>query len=116
VELEIGAGITEYSLSGNSSSDRFGVVAGFAAGYFDLPVSSMVVPYIGLGLGIVGFPARDLGGSTGLAAFGEIGVSIPLSAGFDLVPGLRYAWLDAGGDYANADAGWLPKIALRFAF
>lgn len=116
VEVELGAAVTEFTPSGASSGDRFGIVSGMVAGYLDFPVTSVAVPYIGLGVGVVGYAARDWGGSGGFAAFGEAGVAIPLTAQLDLVPALRYSWTNAGSKYTRADAGWLPKIGLRYAF
>ena len=116
VEVELGAAVTEFTPSGGSSGDQFGAISGMIAGYLDVPVTTFAVPYIGLGIGAVGYTSRDLGGSGGFAAFGEAGVSIPLTAQLDLVPALRYSWMDAGSAYARADAGWLPKIGVRYAF
>lgn len=117
VELELAGAITKFTPSGSGSSgDRFGIVTGFLAGYVDVPVAGVAAPYLGLGIGLAGYTARDLGGSSGVAAFAEAGVAIPLSARIELVPALRYTWLDAGSGYAQTDSGWLPKIGLRFSF
>lgn len=116
VEAELGAATANYSPSGSAGDDRFGLFSGFLGGYLDLPVSTAAIPYVGFGLGLATSSARDLGSNGGFAAFGEIGVSIPLGTQFDLVPAVRYTWFDTSDGLSEADAGLLPRLAVRFHF
>ncbi|MGE4063429.1 MAG: outer membrane protein [Rhodospirillaceae bacterium] len=92
-----------------------------AAGYYDFAVGGFA-PYIGAGLGLtrtdydaasVGAVNLTGGRDTDFSAFGEAGVSIPVTERLSIAPGVRYSWVDMNGSDFTA---WTFKTALRFAF
>lgn len=126
-ELELGINDTGFKTF-RSGAARSAVAGGdvdhltlHAAGYYDFAVGGFS-PYVGAGLGLTRTdfdPATvgtvTLAGSrnTDLSAFGEAGVSIPLTDRLSIAPGVRYSWVDMNGsDYT----GWTFKTALRLAF
>ena len=116
VEAELGVGQVTYELGGNGGRDRFAVASGIVAGYLDVPFNQRFVPYVGLGAGWAVYGSQDTGSSSGATAFGELGVSIPLSGQLAIVPGLRYTWMDRGEGYSGLESGWLPRVAMRLSF
>jgi opacity protein-like surface antigen len=132
-ELEGGYGKTGYDtvtvgstrVSVNADIDLWSV---YAAGYYDFNLAG-VKPYVGAGLGFVyasmdNFTATSGGTSfsgsggneTNVSAFGEAGIAIALNDRMDLVPGVRYLWLDNSGAGQDDDTAWLFKVGLRYKF
>lgn len=92
-----------------------------AAGYYDFAVGSFA-PYIGGGVGFTrtDFDVATIGATTipgdratDFSAFGEAGVSIPVTENLSIAPGVRYTWVDLNG---SDFTGWTFKTALRLAF
>jgi opacity protein-like surface antigen len=92
-----------------------------AAGYYDFAVGGFS-PYVGAGLGLTRtdvdaftYATTTVPGdrATDFSAFGEAGVSIPLTDRLSIAPGVRYSWVDTSGENFTA---WTFKTALRIAF
>jgi opacity protein-like surface antigen len=92
-----------------------------AAGYYDFAMGGFA-PYIGGGVGFtrtdfdaatVGVTALPGDRNTDFSAFGEAGLSIPVTENLTIAPGVRYSWVDFDGSDFTA---WTFKTALRLAF
>ena len=91
------------------------------AGYYDFNAGGLS-PYLGGGIGLtradldsyfVGAASAVGDRSTDFSAFGEAGVSIPITDRLSISPGVRYSWVgNNGGDFT----AWTFRTALRFAF
>jgi opacity protein-like surface antigen len=102
----------------------------YGAGYYDFALNgSSVKPYIGGGLGFVHSDVDQVtatsGGTTftanggdddNFSAFGEVGLSFPIADRLELVPGVRYSWIDDGSSGIDDDTAWLVKVGLRYSF
>ena len=93
-----------------------------AAGYYDFNAGAAFSPYVGGGLGLTrtDLDAATVGATsiagdraTDFSAFGEAGVSIPLTDALSVAPGVRYSWVDTNGSNFTA---WTFKTALRLKF
>jgi len=100
----------------------------YAAGYYDFWLIG-VRPYLGAGAGLVhaqidtfaatsgGTTFRGPGGdSTDFSMFGEFGLTFPLSERLELVPAVRYVWIDNSGGGQDDDTAWVFKAGLRYRF
>lgn len=132
-EFEGGYGRTGYDkvTVGGTTADVSADVdlwSAYAAGYYDFDFKS-VKPYVGAGIGFVhasndnftvtsgGTSFSGSGGSeTDFSAFGEVGLTFPLTDRMDLVPGVRYVWLDNSSAGQDDDTAWLFKVGLRYKF
>lgn len=92
-----------------------------AAAYYDFNAGGLS-PYVGGGLGLtrtdvdagtVGVAAFTGDRNTDFSAFGEAGLSVPITDRLSIAPGVRYSWVDTSGDNFGA---WTFRTALRFAF
>lgn len=132
-ELEGGYGRSSYdsvtvgSSKINTSAD-IDLWSLYAAGYYDFWLIG-ARPYVGAGAGIVhaeidnftatsgGTTFRGPGGdSTDFSMFGEVGFTIPLSERLELVPAVRYVWIDNSGGGQDDDTAWVFKAGLRYRF
>jgi hypothetical protein len=57
---------------------------------------------------------RRLDGFFGIR--GEVGLSFPLNERLELVPAVRYVWIDNSGGGQEDDTAWLFKAGLRYKF
>jgi opacity protein-like surface antigen len=100
----------------------------YMAAYYDFNILG-VKPYLGAGAGIVHFDVDNIsatangttftgngGNGTNFSAFGEAGLSFPLSDRLALVPAVRYVWIDDGGSGFDDDTAWIFKAGLRYRF
>lgn len=100
----------------------------YAAGYYDFWLVG-ARPYLGAGAGVVhseidsfaatsgGTTFRGPGGdATDFSMFGEVGLTFPLSERLDLVPAVRYVWIDNSGGGQDDDTAWVFKAGLRYRF
>lgn len=98
-------------------------------GFVEWPVTEMLTPYAGAGIGVAHTDLHDvalrIGGtkvkgdddtSTDLLLQGEVGVSVAVAENWDLVPAYRYAWIDNGGDGIDDTTSHLFKVGLRYNF
>lgn len=108
----------------------------YAAGYYDFNLGNMTssnlptfTPYIGAGVGVVHSDVDNttvtVGSSTftssggnddNFSAFGEVGVSFPVADRLELVPSVRYTWINNGENGFDDDAAWTAKVGLRYSF
>lgn len=94
--------------------------------FYDIKTKGSVSPYVGGGLGIAqlsvdGFTAAGWtvygGTDTKLAAFGETGLSLPVTESLDIVPAYRFLWINtANGDSDEDATAHILKLGARFAF
>jgi OOP family OmpA-OmpF porin len=126
-ELELGIADTGFK-NFRTATATTGVAGGdvdhltlHAAGYYDFAVGGFA-PYVGAGLGLTrtDFDPATIGTvtlpgdrNTDFSAFGEAGVSIPVTDRLSIAPGVRYSWVDMNG---SDFTGWTFRTALRFAF
>lgn len=126
-ELELGLADTGYknfrtgpttSALGGGDVDQLSL---HAAGYYDFAVGGFS-PYIGGGLGLTRTDVDTYtlavttvpdDRATDFSAFGEAGLSIPVTDRLSIAPGVRYSWVDTSGENFTA---WTFKTALRYAF
>ncbi len=132
-ELELGygkTGIDSISVGATTATVTGGdidLLSGQVGAYYDFNVSSFT-PYVGAGVGITNI---DLGAATvaavpgasspsesatKLSMFGEVGASFALSESLDLVPAVRYMWLNTSEVGTGNTTGWVFKTGLRFKF
>jgi OOP family OmpA-OmpF porin len=96
--------------------------------YYDFNVLG-VKPYLGGGFGVVHWDQGNVrgtangttftgsgGNGTDFSLFGEAGVSLALTDRIDLVPAIRYLWIDDSGNGIDDDTAWLFKVGLRYRF
>jgi opacity protein-like surface antigen len=132
-ELEGGYGRTGYDSVniGGTKVDLNGDInmwSLYGAGYYDFNVGS-VKPYVGGGIGVVRWDVDNVSATVGgttftgsggngsnFSAFGEAGLSFALSERLDLVPAVRYIWVDDGDSNFDNDTAWLFKVGLRYKF
>jgi outer membrane protein W len=132
-ELEGGYGRSSYdsvTVGGskiNTSAD-IDIWSAYAAGYYDFWLIG-ARPYVGAGAGLVHAEADDFaatsggttfrgpgGDSTDFSMFGEVGLTFPLGERLDLVPAVRYVWIDNSGGGQDDDTAWVFKAGLRYSF
>jgi outer membrane protein W len=126
-ELELGLADTGFKnfRTGTTTTDLVGgdvdQLSLHAAAYYDFSAGGFS-PYVGGGLGLTRtdvdaftLTATTVPGdrATDFSAFGEAGVSIPLTDRVSIAPGVRYSWVDTNGENFT---GWTFKTALRYAF
>lgn len=100
----------------------------YAAGYYDFWLLG-ARPYVGAGAGFVhadigdfaatsgGTTFRGPGGDdTDVSMFGEVGLTFPITDRLDVVPAVRYVWIDNSGGGLDDDTAWVFKAALRYRF
>jgi opacity protein-like surface antigen len=128
-ELEGGYGHSSFdSLTVNgtkfSASGDIDLWSVYAAAYYDFTVNN-VKPYLGGGVGWVhsDVGTSRVGGVTvsggdddNWSWFAEGGVSFALNDRLDLVPAVRYLWIDNAQDGFEKDEAWLFKVGLRYKF
>jgi opacity protein-like surface antigen len=128
-ELEGGYGHSEFdSLTVNgtkfSASGDIDLWSVYGAAYYDFTVSN-VKPYIGGGLGwvhsdvgrtTVGGVSTPGGDDDNWSWFAEGGVSFALNDRMDIVPAVRYIWIDNAQGGFEKDEAWLLKVGLRYRF
>lgn len=96
--------------------------------FYDVPLGTSVVPYIGGGIGVIdteyrrGFYTNGVGSLIHLGtsrtaglALAEVGVAIPAN-GFSIVPAYRFLQSFGEGDRAPEVSAHVFKIGIRYAF
>ncbi|WP_162913059.1 outer membrane beta-barrel protein [Rhodospirillaceae bacterium SYSU D60014] len=94
--------------------------------FYDIKTKGLVSPYVGGGLGFAqlsvdGFTVAGWtfygGTETDLAAFGEVGLSLPVTETLDIVPAYRFLWINTA-DYEGYEdtTAHILKVGARFAF
>ena len=138
LELELGYTSTGYDfISGlGVTADVSGdidILSGSVGGYFDLPVSETLKPYLGGGIGVIGYDIASTTvtlGSTqvttagesdsALSMFAEMGVGVAVTDTITVAPNIRYSWFDTGecgdGCTIDNDTAWMYKLTARFSF
>lgn len=132
-EVEVGYGRSSYDSAtiGGTKVDLSGDIAlwsGYLAAYYDFNLAG-VRPYFGAGAGVVHFDVDNIsatangttftgsgGNGTNFSAFGEAGLSFALTDRLDIVPAVRYVWIDDGGSGFDDDTAWVFKAGLRYRF
>lgn len=94
--------------------------------FYDFKTEGAVSPYVGGGLGFAqlsvdGFTVAGWtfygGTETDLAAFGEFGLSLPVTEAFDIVPAYRFLWINTAEYQGYEDTtAHILKVGARFAF
>jgi len=139
-EFELGYGRSSYnsvSIGGTKVglSGDIDMWSAYEAVYYDFDLGSAasylggVKPYLGGGFGFVHWDAGNVsatvsgttftgsgGNGTDFSAFGEAGLSLALSDRIDLVPAVRYIWVNDGESGLDDDTAWLFKVGMRYRF
>ncbi|MDF1586761.1 outer membrane protein [Marinimicrococcus flavescens] len=97
--------------------------------FAEWPVTAMLTPYVGGGIGLAHTDLHDvavrIGGtklkgdddkSTDLLLQGEAGVAVAVAENWDLVPAYRYMWIDNGGSGLDDNTAHLFRVGLRYNF
>jgi len=117
-----------------SVSGDIDVMTWSLGGYWDLPVSDVIMPYVGGGVGWsfveLSAASATAGGTTVttdaseedyLSTFAEVGVGIDLSETVKIVPNIRFRWLDneascGAGCTSDANIVWAYRVTMRVGF
>jgi OOP family OmpA-OmpF porin len=132
-EFELGYGRSSYD-SVNIGGTKVGLSgdidmwSAYEGVYYDFNVVG-VKPYVGGGFGLVHWDAGNVsatangatftgsgGNGTNFSLFGEAGVAVALTDRIDLVPAVRYIWIDDSSNGIDDDTAWLFKVGLRYRF
>ena len=105
----------DYGSSKVTSGGSATMVAGYVAAYADIPVGVSVLPYVGAG---IGFGQTRMTGITtsGLSAFAEVGLGIPVTDSVTISPAARFLWLNNGNAYVADSTAWMGRLAVRWSF
>lgn len=99
-------------VNGGGSVDLF---AGYVAAYADIPMGGQVTPYVGGGLG---FGQTRMAGTTtsGVSAFGEVGIGIAVTDRLTISPAARFLWLNNGSATVADSTAWMGRLGVRWSF
>ncbi|WP_165771999.1 outer membrane beta-barrel protein [Niveispirillum lacus] len=91
-----------------------------AGAYYDVPVTEIYQPYLGVGGGLAGLDnSSDLlviNEGTHGAAFAEAGLNMVIYDGLTVAPGYRYLWVNSKGGGARNLSTHIVKLTARASF
>lgn len=104
------------TVSGTADGD-VGQYGFFGNAYYHVPLEAPVQPYVGLGIGGLGYYSDDSHGGVQLAGQALVGIDIPLTDHLEARAGYRYTLSSLGeweGNGRNLDYGALHSHSLDF--
>lgn len=91
-----------------------------AGAYYDVPVTKIYQPYVGLGGGVADLkndsPLLIVKEGTHGALFAEAGLNMVVWDGLTIAPGYRYLWVDAKGSGSDYVTSHIVKLTARASF